>query len=141
MRAYPAAPAKVWIDGDVHAFTFFGKVPASILYDNDRCLVAKVLPDGTRKRATLFSGFLAHYLFCDHYGRPGKGNDKGNAEGLAGYSRRKHQADVLRGESETIGQRLARDPAAISGLPAAPFDACNQATGRVCSQVLPCHST
>ncbi|MEH6776158.1 MAG: hypothetical protein V7668_19700, partial [Cereibacter changlensis] len=32
-----------------------------------------------------FSGFLSHYLFRDRYGRPG--NDKGNAEGLVGYSR------------------------------------------------------
>ena len=82
VRAYPAATAEAWIDGHVHAFAFFGKVPASVLYDNDRCLVAKILPDGTRQRATLFSGFLSHYLFRDRYGRPGKGNDKGNAEGL-----------------------------------------------------------
>ena len=49
---------------------------------------------------------------------------------------RKRQADVLRGRSETIGQRLARDLAAMSELPAAPFDACDQATGRVSSQAL-----
>jgi transposase len=134
---YPAATAEAWVDGHVHAFAFFGKVPASVLYDNDRCLVAKILPDGTRQRATLFSGFLSHYLFRDRYGRPGKGNDKGNVEGLVGYSRRnfmvpiprfatwdafngyledqcrKRQADVLRGQSETIGQRLARDLVAM----------------------------
>ena len=160
VRAYPAATAEAWVDGHIHAFAFFGKVPISILYDNDRCLVAKILPDGTRKRATLFSGFLSHYLFRDRNGRPGKGNDKGNAEGLVGYSRRnfmvpiprfasweafnvdleeqcrKRQSDVLRGQSETIGDRLARDLAAMSELPAAPFDACDQATGRVSSQAL-----
>jgi len=48
----------------------------------------------------------------------------------------KRQADVLRGQSETIGQRLERDLAAMSDLPAAPFDACDQATGRVSSQAL-----
>ena len=136
------------------------RCPSSVLYDNDRCLVAKILPDGTRQRATLFSGFLSHYLFRDRYGRPGKGNDKGNAEGLVGYSRRnfmvpiprfatwdafnayleeqcrRRQADVLRGQSETIGERLARDLAAMADLPAAPFDACDQATGRVSSQAL-----
>ena len=160
VRAYPAATAEAWVDGHVHAFAFFGKVPVSVLYDNDRCLVAKILPDGTRQRATLFSGFLSHYLFRDRYGRPGKGNDKGNVEGLVGYSRRnfmvpiprfatwdafniyleeqcrKRQADVLRGQSETIGERLARDLAAMTELPAAPFDACDQATGRVNSQAL-----
>jgi transposase len=50
VRAYPAAVAEAWMDGHVHAFAFFGKKPLSILYDNDRCLVAKILPDGTRKR-------------------------------------------------------------------------------------------
>jgi transposase len=160
VRAYPAATAEAWMDGHVHAFAFFGGVPQSVLYDNDRCLVSKILPDGTRQRARLFSGFLSHYLLRDRYGRPGKGNDKGKVEGIVGYARRnfmvpiprfaswdafnadlesrcrKRQMDVLRGQSETIGQRLARDLAAMSDLPPAPFDACDQATGRVNSQAL-----
>ena len=77
VRAYPAAVAEAWVDGHIHAFAFFGAVPQSIVYDNDRCLVVKILPDGTRKRAALFSGFLSHYLIRDRYGRPVKGNDKG----------------------------------------------------------------
>ena len=84
----PAATSEAWVDGHVHAFAFFGHVPVSVLYDNDRCLVASILPDGTRKRAKLFSGFLSHYLIRDRYGRPGKGNDKGGVEGLVGYARR-----------------------------------------------------
>ena len=160
VRAYPAAVSEAWVDGHVHAFAFFGAVPQSIVYDNDRCLVAKILPDGTRKRATLFSGFLSHYLVRDRYGRPGKGNDKGSVEGLVGYARRnfmvpipcfatwedfnlwledqcrKRQGDRLRGESETIGERLQRDLAAMRPLPASPFDACDQAGGRVSSQAL-----
>ena len=42
----------------------------------------------------------------------------------------------MRGESETIGERLQRDLAAMRPLPAAPFDACDQETGRVSSQSL-----
>ena len=160
VRAYPAATAEAWVDGHVHAFAFFGRVPQSVLYDNDRCLVARILPDGTRKRATLFSGFLSHYLIRDRYGRPGKGNDKGAVEGLVGWARRtfmvplprfatwedfnawleaqcrKRQEEILRGHAETIGDRLARDLAAMAELPAAPFDACDQTTGRVSSQAL-----
>ncbi len=141
VRAYPAAVTEARVDGHIHAFAFFGAVPQSVLYDNDRCLVAKILPDGTRKRASLFSGFLSHYLIRDRYGRPGKGNDKGNVEGLVGYSRRnfmvpmpefatweafnlwledqcrKRQRAVLRGESETIGERLQRDLAAMRPYP------------------------
>ena len=54
--------------------------PGWNIYDNDKCLVARILPDGIRKRARLFSGFLSHYLIRDRYGRPGKGNDKGSVE-------------------------------------------------------------
>ncbi len=96
VRAYPAATAEAWTDGHVHAFGFFGGVPLSILYDNDRCLVTKILPDGTRKRARLFSALQSHYLFHDRYGRPGKGNDKGSVEGLVGFARRNFMVPVPR---------------------------------------------
>ena len=88
VRACPAAVSEAWVDGHVHAFAFFGKVPQSVLYDNDRCLVAKILPDGTRKRTKLFSGFLSHYVIRGRYGRPGKGKGKGKGavEGLVGYA-------------------------------------------------------
>ncbi|WP_082128381.1 IS21 family transposase [Hoeflea sp. IMCC20628] len=159
VRAYPAAVSEAWVDGHVHAFAFFGAVPQSIVYDNDRCLVAKILPDGTRKRATL-SGFLSHHLIRDRYARPGKGNDKGSVEGLVGYARRnfmvpipefatweafnawleeqcrKRQRDRLRGESETIRERLLRDVAAMRALAASPFDACDQASAKVTAQSL-----
>jgi len=157
IRAYRAATAEAWIDGHVHAFAFFGGLPLSILYDNDRCLVARILPDGTRKRAKLFNGFLSHYVIRDRYGRLGKGNDKGSVEGLVGWARRnlmvplpsfasweafngwleeqcrKRQADILRGHTETIGERLQRDLEAMSELPGSPFEACDQANGRVSS--------
>lgn len=155
IRAYPAATAEAWMDGHVHAFAFLGRVPQSILYDNDRCLVSRIQPDGTRKRTALFNGFLSHYVIEDRYGRPGKGNDKGSVEGLVGWARRnfmvplpsfatweafnswleeqcrQRQADILRGHTETIGERLQRDLEAMSALPSAPFDACDQASGRV----------
>ncbi|MFX8805449.1 IS21 family transposase, partial [Acinetobacter baumannii] len=63
-------------------------------YDNDRCLVTKILPDGTRQRATLFSAFLSHYVIRDRYARPGKGNEKGNVEGLVGYCRRNFMVPI-----------------------------------------------
>ena len=160
VRAYPAATAEAWVDGHLHAFSFFGTVPSSILYDNDRCLVSRIERDGTRRRTRLFSGFLSHYLIRDRYGRPGKGNDKGAVEGLVGWSRRnfmvplprfasfeafneyleqrcrERQGDVLRGHRERIGERLKRDLEAMAALPAAPFDACHQAPGQVSSQSL-----
>lgn len=160
VRAYPRAVTEAWLDGHNHAFAFFGAVPQSIVYDNDRCLVARIMPDGRRKRTEAFSGFLSHYLIKDHYGRPGKGNDKGKVEGMVGYTRRnfmvpipsfssfeafneyleqeclKRQADILRGSTVSIGERLTADLEAMQALPATPFDACHKQTGRVSSQSL-----
>ena len=157
IRAYPAANTEAWLDGHVHAFAFFGAVPRSILYDNDRCLVARIMPDGTRNRTQRFSAMLSHYVIGDRYGRPGKGNDKGKVEGLVGYSRRnfmvpmprfadwdafnnyleeqccKRQADILRGHKISIGDRLVADLAAMRDLPGAPFEACDLQSGQVTS--------
>ena len=155
VAAYPAAATEAWLDGHNRAFAFFGGVPQSILYDNDKCLVSRILPDGTRQRTRAFSGLQSHYLFEDRYGRPGKGNDKGKVEGLVGYARRnfmvplprfesweafnvhleehcrKRQGDVLRGHRESIGERFVRDREALMALPPTPFDACDKQGTRV----------
>ncbi len=144
-----AYPAEAWLDGHNRAFAFFGGVPQSVLYDNDKCLVSR------RQRTRAFSGLQSHYLFEDRYGRPGKGNDKGKVEGLVGYARRnfmvplplfeswdafnahleaqcrKREGDVLRGHCESIGKRLEHDRAALMALPPAPFDACDKRGTRV----------
>ena len=157
VAAYPAATTEAWLDGHNVAFAFFGGVPRSILYDNDKCLVSRILPDGARQRTRAFSGLQSHYLFEDRYGRPGKGNDKGKVEGLVGYARRnfmtplprfesweafndhleeqcrKRQGDILRGHRESIGERLVRDREALMALPPAPFDACDKQGTRVSS--------
>src|SRR4051794_35422584 len=67
---------------------FFGGVPRSILYDNTRLAVARIVKSGERLRAHMFAELQSHYLFNDRFGRPGKGNDKGKVEGLVGYVRR-----------------------------------------------------
>jgi transposase len=157
VKAYPAATTEAWLDGHNAAFAFFGGVPQSILYDNDKRLVARILPDGTRQRTQAFSALQSHYLFEDRYGRPGKGNDKGKVEGVVGFTRRnfmvpvprfeswevfnadllrrchKRGDDVLRGHRESIGERFARDQDALMTLPPAPFEACEKVATRVSS--------
>jgi transposase len=153
--AYPAETTEAFCDGHVRAFQFFGGVPQSILYDNTKIAVARILGDGRRKRTRVFSELQSHYLFTDRFGRPGKGNDKGKVEGLVGYARRnflvpipvfesfealnahllqsclKRQADRLRGHEGTIGDRLERDLAAFQKPLPAPYDACDKRPGRV----------
>lgn len=152
---YPAETTEAFCDGHVRAFEFFGGVPQSILYDNTKIAVARILGDGKRQRTRVFSELQSHYLFNDRFGRPGKGNDKGKVEGLVGYARRnfmvpipvfadfealnaylmencrKRMSDRLRGHEDTIGERLAHDLAAFQRPLPAPYDACEKRTGSV----------
>ena len=89
--------------------------------------------------------------------RPGRGNDKGKAEGLVGYARRNFLVPIpsfetfdalnaylgerrlerlgrrLRGHDETIGRRMERDLEALLPLPATPYDASDKHVSRVSS--------
>ncbi len=160
VKAYLAETAEAFCDGHVAAFDFLGGVPLSILYDNTRLAVAKILGDGTRRRSTMFAALQSHYLFEDRYGRPGKGNDKGKVEGMVGFARRtflvpiphardinalnamllgrcrERQTATLRGADGTIGARMEADQAKFDDLPATPFDACDKRPARVTSQAL-----
>ena len=157
VQAYPAETTEAFCAGHVAAFDFFGKVPQSILYDNTRIAVARILGDGRRQRTRVFGELQSHYLFADRFGRPGKGNDKGKVEGLVGLIRRnflvpvpqaasfaalnedlltacrRRLDDRLRGHDETIGERMARDLAVFNDLPPTPYDACEKQAGRVSS--------
>src|SRR4051812_39823247 len=88
VRAYPAERIEAFLDGHNAAFAFLGGVPRSILYDNTKLAVARILGGGERQRTRAFAELQSHYLFLDRFGRPGKGNDKGKVEGLVGYARR-----------------------------------------------------
>ena len=157
VKAYPAENTEAFLDGHVSAIAFLGGVPQSILYDNTKLAVARILGDGRRKRTRAFTELQSHYLFDDRFGRPGKGNDKGKVEGLVGYMRRNFLVPIpsfesfdalnahlerrclermdarLRGHSESIGQRMERDLEALLPLPEAPYDACEKQAGRVSS--------
>ena len=157
MKAWPSETTEAFLDGHVSAFAFLGGVPHSILYDNTKLAVARILGDGRRQRTRSFTELQSHYLFEDRFGRPGKGNDKGKVEGMVGYVRRNFLVPVpsfqsfdalnahleqrclermdaqLRGHDETIGQRMERDLEALLPLPATAYDACDKQASRVSS--------
>ena len=132
-------------------------MPQSILYDNTKLAVARILGDGRRKRTRAFTELQSHYLFDDRFGRPAKGKDKGKVEGMVGYVRRNFLVPIpsyesfdalnvhlerrclermdakLRGHSESIGERMERDLDALLPLSATPYDACDRQAGRVSS--------
>jgi transposase len=157
VKAYPGETTEAFCDGHVAALEFFGGVPVSILYDNTKIAVARILGDGKRKRTQVFSELVSHYLFKDRFGRPGKGNDKGKVEGMVGYTRRnfmvprprfanfddlnehlaaqcrKRMGDKLRGHKKIIGERFVADVAQLQPLPAVAYDACDKQSVRVSS--------
>jgi transposase len=160
VKAYAAETTEAFLDGHVSAFGFFGGVPLSILYDNTKLAVAKILGNGERRRTQAFTELVSHFLFADRFGRPGKGNDKGNVEGLVKFMRLNYLTPVPRApsieslnarllercqgrqgertarERQTIGERLLADKAALRNLPAAPFEPCHKIATQVSSQAL-----
>ena len=107
IKACPAETTEAFCDGHVSAFAFFGGVPLSGLYDNTTIAVARILGDGTRQRTRTFAELQSHYLFEDRFGRPGKGNDKGNVEGTIGYGRRNFLVPMPRLDSfDDLNARL-----------------------------------
>jgi len=157
IKAYPAETTEAFLDGHVAAFAFFGGVPQSVLYDNTKLAVARILGDGKRARTQAFTGLVSHYLFRDRFGRPGKGNDKGKVEGLVKNGRRRFLTPVPSASSydelnaklavlcreewdrqagrhaETIGERLMADLSAFRELPAGTFEPCEKRSARVSS--------
>jgi transposase len=160
VMAFPAETTEAFLEGHNHAFAYFGGVPRTILYDNTKIAVARILGDGARVRTRAFTELQSHYLFAEKFGRPGKGNDKGKVEGLVGYARRnfmvprprfatweefnahllaqsrKRRERKLRGQQQTIGERFAKDQERLLPLPAAPYEACEKRSTRVTSMSL-----
>ncbi len=160
VMAFPAETTEAFLEGHNHAFAYFGGVPRTILYDNTKIAVARILGDGTRRKTQAFSELQSHYLFAEKFGRPGKGNDKGKVEGLVGYARRnfmvpiprcvswaelnaklkaqcsKRRERVLRGHKLSIGERFEKDRERLLPLPAAPHEACDKRSTRVTSMSL-----
>ena len=158
--AFPAENTEAFLEGHNQAFAYFGGVPRTILYDNTRIAVKEIAGDGQREPTEAFSGLQSHYLFAAKFGRPGKGSDKGNVEGLVGYARRNFMVPVPRvasweelnaqlleqcgkrrerklwGHQQTIAERFEEDRDKLLPLPAAPLEACQKRTTRASSQAL-----
>jgi transposase len=157
VKAYAAENMEAFCDGHNAAYSYFGGVPLSVLYDNTKLAVGRIEKDGTRRHTQKFDELMSHYLFEARFGRPGKGNDKGKVEGLVGYVRRnflvpiprfdsfdslnrylvehcqKRRDKKLRSHKETIGERFKRDREKLLPLPAFPYDACDKVSTRVSS--------
>ena len=146
VKAYPGEATEAFCDGHVSGFSFFGGVPRSILYDNTRIAVARIL------------GARADPITCSRtaLAAPARGTTRARSRGssaiAAGTSwcrcqgsgtsmistrildcMRQRWAEQLRGHDQTVGERLERDRAVLQRLPAIAYDACDKRPGRVSS--------
>jgi len=157
---FPAENTEAFCEGHAQGFAYLGGVPRTMLYDNTSIAVKEIAGDGERKPTEEFSRLQSHYLFGVKFGRPAKGNDKGNVEGLVGYARRNFMVPVPRaasweelnaqlleqcrkrrerklwGHSETIAERFERDREKLLPLPATAHEACDRRWTRASSQAL-----
>ena len=155
MKAYPGETTEAFCDGHVSGFSFFGGVPRSILYDNTRIAVARILGDGKRQRTRVFSELRSQPVRGPLW-PPRQGERQGQGR-IVGYCRRnflvpmprfrnfddlnthleaccaKRWAEQLRGHDQTVGERLERDRAVLQRRPAIAYDACDKRPGRVSS--------
>jgi len=160
VMAFPAENTEAFCEGHNQAFAYIGGVPRTILYDNPRIAVKEILGGGERTPSQAFSEWQWHCLFAAKFGRPGKGNDQGNVEGLVGYARRNFLVPVPRrgsweelnahlleqcrtprerklwGHAETIAERFERDREKLLPLPSSPYEACDKRSTRASSQAL-----
>ena len=151
VQAYPAQPQEVFFAGHVSAFEFFEGVPQEVWYDNLSSAVNQVLKGSERVEQDSFISFRTHYLYQAEYCNVASGWEKGGVEGRVGYVRRNwligadefeswealnaylrekcvaEQARTLKGQTQTIGERLAEEQAAFRPLPSRAYPCCKTA--------------
>jgi transposase len=99
VQAYPAESSEAFCEGHRVSFEFFGGVPRSILYDNTRLAVARILGDGRRLRTRVFSELTVALSVRRPFWTTGQGQRQGQGRGLGGL-----RAAQLHGSDPTRGQ-------------------------------------
>ena len=83
VMAFPAETTEAFLEGHNHAFAYFGGVPRTILYDNTKIAVARILGDGTRMKTRAFSELAKSLPVCGEVRAPWQGQRQGKG-GRAG---------------------------------------------------------
>jgi transposase len=157
---YPRECTETFLDGHCRAFAFFGGVPKRISYDNSKIAIARIIGPRRRELTRAFLQLASHYLFASHFCLVRRPNEKGQVEGLVGYTRRNFLVPVpkvdrlealncqlsthcredldrrLRGQCATKAQRLEEERPALLTLPKQAFEARRVASAKVDSQAL-----
>ena len=151
---FPRECSETFLEGHRRAFEFFGGVPRRIVYDNTKTAVAKIVGKRKRELTRDFLRLQSHYLFDSHFCLVRRPNEKGQVEGLVGFTRRNFLVPVprvssleslnseleqrcrndlqrrLRGQTAIKAVLLEEERSALRALPAQRFEARRVASGR-----------
>lgn len=94
VRFYFCERQQAFFDGHLRAFTFFGGVFPTLIYDNLTAAVQKVLHGKDRIEQEAYGKFKAYHSFESRFCNPGEGHEKGGVEGLVGFARRNYMVPV-----------------------------------------------
>ncbi len=144
---FPRECSETFLEGHCRAFEFFGGVPRRIAYDNTKTAVAKIVGKRKRELTRDFLRLQSHHLFDCHFCLVRRPNEKGQVEGLVGFTRRNFLVPVprvssleslnsdleqqcrndlqrrLRGQTATKAVRLEEERSALRALPKQRFEA------------------
>ncbi len=145
VRAYPCERQQAFFDAHIHAFCFFGGVFPTLVYDNLKSAVEKVLTGRNRIEQDAFRKLRSYYNFEARFCNPGSAHEKGGVEGVVGYVRRnflvpvpvvetfeelnehllrscvKHGSHRIVGRTENIDSLFEREKECLIPLPAVPL--------------------
>jgi len=151
----PTERTEAILAGMVEAFEFFGCVPWEVWWDNPRT-VAKVIFKGRQRQLNdRYAALASHYRFDPLFCMVARGNEKPYVENSVYDLQRDWATPVPKvkdldelnqylrqcclrkldhtkaGQTETVGERFAREKAEALPLPARAFDACVTAEANV----------
>ncbi len=110
VRFYPCERQAAFFDAHMRAFSFFGGVFRTAVYNNLTSAVEKVLKGKDRREQEAFRKFQSYYNFTARFCNVASGHEKGGVEGLVGFARRNYMVPVLRAESlEELNEKILRE--------------------------------
>jgi len=80
IQVFKGANIECLLQGMKDIFTYMGKVPTCIWFDNDKTVVKKVMAYGERKVTEAFLRFRMHYGFESNFCNIEAGHEKGNGK-------------------------------------------------------------
>jgi transposase len=146
--ALPSERTEAILHGLVEAFHFFGCVPRELWWDNPKTVAAQLFVGRERRLNERYQALVSHYAFLPLFCLARRPQEKPRVEGRVRHLQRDWATPVPRvrdlaelnahlrsccvrdgervqqGQTESIGQRLARDHDNALSLPQYPFDPC-----------------